>query len=880
MKRSVFIVVFLFIGFAKSFAQEEVPVDKAKLQTLKKQAQALKGLDRKAFTQNRDSAMAIYRKAMLSVDSLKNAIRHDGLKTVPQGAQTEKYLNTKSKTDTSYSIVQFQGSIDETSFEKKVHIAANCFAQKGPLVQHGSTFSVMLMANTQMDKEAVALKTNRVISHNVKYVIQRNKLDGHASFSSSSYSRESGMTTVNTESQAQTKQFIFSFDTLTNIGQVSYLEVLQSHTVVQGGEHAGSTTSQMGVGISAVTDPKKYNFNALKADKASVELDKLTNGQLLTIKPATDGDEIPILVVEKTNYGFKLTCHAIITKDGTTTTTNVTAYIGRTLSNYEAIIKPVEKNKFKYEEWVPEGPKVDGSDDTKGDDRLQFNVIVRDKKDHSKMYNGNFTVEWRLEDVTKYPGFCNNYPSYDKSSDINFDLKFNPLLGKDPNFDEGRTDGTVATTKDNRGKDATVHVISMDYAAWGKLQARITLDDGSFPLIANPYYKDDETYLTIPYDIDENKLADKWETDNHVFKKGFALNWDEDRKPENQNSDGDGYTLFEEYRGFAEHKPGETTPNKQDVHVRTDPDKKDVFVYDRDQLFEKYYAAENPSYLTWHYVSDDKKQFVNMEPDIINAKHRLINFNKVEEYSYRPQFCMALYAEKGQSHDVNAIGITYGRSEYASSEPEVKCDAEIKKIDQRTDITPEEKKAAKDKLINAFNQVYTNNQKKFPGSINDSPLETFIKCSIYTDVMWAHYSEKNYPNDYTAIRKALLKTTVIHEVGHNIGISHHQGVANPINTEAVTQEGYESSNGVLDCALRYPNPDESSTPKDLTTTFVRYCKKNDQGVLWTFSYDVDANGKRIVENDKGEPLRPKKTTSSPKPSDNCFGQIMLKAKAK
>ncbi len=842
----------------------------------------MKGMNKNAIRSNPDSALAAIRQMLKSTDSIKNRITHEALKTVPQGAQAEKYLNTKSKTDTTYSIVQFQGSLDQTSSDQTLHIAANCFAQKAPLVQRGSSFTVMLMANEQVDFEARMVNRNREMNNTVKYVVQRNNFDGHASLTSTSHSKEVGQyydklidvtKTVNTEPKAQNKQFIFSFDTLTNIGQVSYLEVVEGHTKIDAGEHAGLTTSQIGVGISAITDPQNYDFNALEKDKASVELDKLTDGQLLAKKSAEDGDEIPLLVVEKTKYGFKLTCHAVITKGGETTTTNITAYIGRTISNYEAIIKPVEKNKFKYEEWVPEGPKVDGSDDTKGDDRLQFNVIVRDKKDHSKMYNGNFTVEWRLEDVTKYPGFCNNYPSYDKSSDINFDLKFDPSLGKDPNFDEGRTDGTVATTKDNKGKDATVHVMSMDYAAWGKLKARITLDDGSFPIIANPYYKEDADYLTIPYDIDENKLADKWETDNHVFKKGFALTWDEDSEPKEQNGNGDGYSMFEEYRGFAVHNPKPKAGEKEDTHLRTNIQEKDIFVYDRDKLFQKYYEPYNPSKLFWHYVSDEKKQFVNKEPDIIDPMHRLVNFNKVAEYTYDDQFCLALYKEPGLSYDGKAAGITFTRSEYATSLVGIVCDEGVEKVKNNDKLTPDEKRKASDKLINDYNAQREKNIAKYNPKDGDSPLKIFIKVSIFPKKIELTYAHRSNPQ---AIFEGVLHTTVIHEVGHNIGIAHHKAPEGAIHANGVTQKEPAFSDGVLDCSMRYPNVIEDRDDALLATHFTTYCKKNAIGLALTYTYpnccklDDDGN---FETND----IVPK-ITSTPAPSDNCFGQIKLKGK--
>uniref|UniRef100_UPI0025F7716B hypothetical protein n=2 Tax=Mucilaginibacter sp. TaxID=1882438 RepID=UPI0025F7716B len=224
----------------------------------------------------------------------------------------------------------------------------------------------------------------------------------------------------------------------------------------------------------------------------------------------------------------------------------LTADIGGPEQQYEAVLKPMPKSK--YETWLPKGPKVDGSDDTKGDDSAKFYVEVHDKTNPNKLYPGNFTVRYELKDITHYKGFNSNYPVYDGDEKADIKICDSTRFFSIATFDPTKCTDSVATSVINNGNLAIVQLTTMDYGAWAKLTAKVTLDDGS-ELDASPYYDKGETFITLPFDRDENKIADIWEKHENIFGKGYGLDWDEDVKPDNGHP-GDGIALLDEYRGF------------------------------------------------------------------------------------------------------------------------------------------------------------------------------------------------------------------------------------------------------------------------------------------------------------------------------------------
>ena len=503
-------------------------------------------------------------------------------------------------------------------------------------------------------------------------------------------------------------------------------------------------------------------------------------------------------IITKTPTGYNIKYNTVEKQEGlrtvTTTTKNLSVMIGYTPKEYEAVITPVN---WDYEKWIPKGPKVNGTDDTKGDRSRKFKIVVREKADTTKLYPEAYTVTWGLSDVTKYLGFCNNYPKFDNPI-TDPDLKFDDTLKTQIEFEHDVTDD-YAKTITGAGSYTFVTINCMDYAAWGKLVASVELIDGTVIHSARPYYSKTKEYLTIPYDRDENKLADQWEINNHILHSGHALDWDEDNKPEKQRDNGDGYTLFEEYRGFAEHKPKETSPDKMDIHVSTDPTEKDIFIYDKHGLFQKYYEPQNPSHLTWHYVKDD--QIILLFKDKLNELHRVVNFNKVSQYFYAWQYAVVLYKDNGTREYCEfgggkwAAGVTYGEKEYRD------CAG-----------------MAAAKGFSAAGDQYP------------SPVKQCIETVVYMgtlNIAVAGFDDKVLA---AKILENQIGITVKHEIGHYIGIPHHYDDQNVTQGDSLHGDSTRKGNtcGAKDCLMRYAaatelKPDLLS--KDLTT----YCGNNEVG---------------------------------------------------
>ena len=193
-------------------------------------------------------------------------------------------------------------------------------------------------------------------------------------------------------------------------------------------------------------------------------------------------------------------------------------------------------------------------------------------------------IEFELLSRTSLTGYCTN-----AGSESGPDLTIEAQTG----FNTNPTTKIWAGTQ-SQVSSATVTVTCSDYGAWSKIQAKATV--GGVEQIA--YVTDSDPrkyYATIPLDEDENGIADGWSHE--------GVNNDIDSTPSGVDS-GDGYTRFEEYRGFM----------VNGYWTDTDPDDKDIFVYDRDSLGLDDFTALG---LTVHGI-------LNTE---WNASTKSVNFN-------------------------------------------------------------------------------------------------------------------------------------------------------------------------------------------------------------------------------------------------------------
>ncbi|ASU36390.1 DUF2059 domain-containing protein [Mucilaginibacter xinganensis] len=487
-------------------------------------------------------------------DSLMKAIMQQQAKALPNGDQ----LLIQHHYDTTYTTVSFYyskkvaeahsngGGPSGSSF----YICAGK-SSKAPMMYEANGRTIVqcsmnpVGANTDeidemangINKNKKYLKTAQAIKNTdiarqmsfSSMSVNDNSLSGTAS-ENSGYTGKGGTTITTTNPSVTRMSFSFIYDPVQVLSTVGLGASIKIHTSShdEKGNHAENDDTE-NIGMRASTDP-----HFAKIAGAPTQ----TSGTL----------DNAYLKVTKTTYGFKIQYSKTeyIRENNANITENLTADIGGPEQQYEAVLEPMPASK--YETWLPKGPKVDGSDDAKGDDSSKFYVTVHDKNNPDKLYPGNFTVRYELKDITHYKGFNSNYPVYAGNETADLKICDSTKYFSAGTFDPGRCTDSVATSVINNGSLAIVQITSMDYGAWGKLTAKVTLDDGT-ELTASPYYDKGETFITIPFDRDENKIADAWEKSENILHKGYGLDWDEDVKPDNHHN-GDNISLIDEYRGF------------------------------------------------------------------------------------------------------------------------------------------------------------------------------------------------------------------------------------------------------------------------------------------------------------------------------------------
>ena len=206
----------------------------------------------------------------------------------------------------------------------------------------------------------------------------------------------------------------------------------------------------------------------------------------------------------------------------------------------------------------------------------------RPKCSHSESTKGNeLQVEWRIEEeggdagaptevrqvvfsmanTSREPGVCLNYPLQPKTP-ADFDLKFGESGGLVVTPDGQRL--TISKTQASSRK-GVVTVECFDAGAWSDVSVRAELADGR-TLIG--HLESDPAAITIalPKRTGASRIADAWKEQHGVTALGD--NDDSEKLPSAAKVAGDGFTLYEEYRGFV----------VNGAHIEGDPKKIDFFV--------------------------------------------------------------------------------------------------------------------------------------------------------------------------------------------------------------------------------------------------------------------------------------------------------------
>ncbi len=370
------------------------------------------------------------------------------------------------------------------------------------------------------------------------------------------------------------------------------------------------------------------------------------------------------------------------------------------------------------ESWLPMG----------GEEENTISITAEIEEDENLAGKWEFT----LYKVSNEKGYCLNSGEGEE-----YDLEFVDNQEGFIETKDGENDGDwIIETTETLNK-ALVAIQSYDYGAWGKLKARVNVDGLWYECKA----ENGDDYITIPSDEDEDRIADYWEEQHDVYDKDE--NWDEDPEPSGQNSNGDGISLYEEYRGFEDE-------NYQ--HKRLKPQIKELFVRDEDGLVKKS-SFEVASGLRVFYISEDGWTGEDEWSDsfyrlTIDPEKRVVNFNT-----------------SGFGHIVNQHALHVVMKEKGEEK------AEGADPYGRTFSTLDMRSPASSKYVAVF--------------VNEIVKQCWITAELEMDAddkfLLTH-------EDIEAVVEQLIIVSTLHEMGHGVGVEHHAP---------------DLSGGDLMCAMRY-----------------------------------------------------------------------------
>ncbi|MFN8288518.1 MAG: hypothetical protein U0V74_17300 [Chitinophagales bacterium] len=286
-------------------------------------------------------------------------------------------------------------------------------------------------------------------------------------------------------------------------------------------------------------------------------------------------------------------------------------------TKYDALIVPYrasqDKNDAEYENWLPVGRKKDAdrANSAVYGNAIAFKIKLIEKDNPAKDISGTlYQVDWKLE-ASKLKGDCTNFPieSSDEKEDLRFDVKAAPLSAEVSDFKELRS-------APQQGAACPARILCYDNGAYGKLTAHVKITTPNGPVEIDAHLDGDtKTEVSIPKDENDNKMADKWEKDEGIFEKNYGPIKDDEQQPDNKN-DGDGLSLFEEYRGIM----------SNDELKRLNPKNKDLIVHNASKQIKDADLAKFTDYTGKYGEGGIKLIFV--KDDEVKKEKMWVNNNK------------------------------------------------------------------------------------------------------------------------------------------------------------------------------------------------------------------------------------------------------------
>jgi hypothetical protein len=210
-----------------------------------------------------------------------------------------------------------------------------------------------------------------------------------------------------------------------------------------------------------------------------------------------------------------------------------------------------------YDEWRPEG---NIKQPTKPGNKLVARATLQVKEGQGTFIPKVKNIRFQLFDTSSEPGVCMNWPLNAKDKD--YDLRLAAASGGTLSQKDQILEVTDPHKDDKGNYYAETQIDSYDFGGRGTLQAICLLNDGRE---IEGVMKDVGKGPRLPKREFATWIADSWRKAHHVEK---LADDDDNEKVAGQKDNGDGFTLYEEYRGWV----------VNGKRIEGDPEGKDFFV--------------------------------------------------------------------------------------------------------------------------------------------------------------------------------------------------------------------------------------------------------------------------------------------------------------
>lgn len=357
-------------------------------------------------------------------------------------------------------------------------------------------------------------------------------------------------------------------------------------------------------------------------------------------------------------------------------------------------------------------------------------------------------IEWNVYDISREQGRCSNDkdPAFYKTTP---DPDLFVHAEDNPDYEISDLGGTYKAVG-RSGAARTLYIRAKDYAAFGRVSATIKVRDRYFNAVSS---EPGGVSVTIPYDLNENKIADHWEETNGVF--GSPVTSDDDNIPVNQLINGDGMTIFDEYRGFYK-----LAAVGGFIHMRMDPNKKELFIIDRDLLLSEY-TWERASGIPVYHL-DEQLVLGSLSGGTIdnNSEFRRVNFCR-NSYSGE-KFAVNLMKMEGIDDPYNLCGPDNDTLYTGCS------DIGPPKLANLTMVFP-------DRIISFFTAVKIVLQRKYDAE-PDAESYRLGTLNIERATLLEYLNVLNDSRKFDMLVDFLILQNAVHEVGHACGVNHHASI--------------------------------------------------------------------------------------------------------